>query len=233
VVCFDALQMESEAIFPHYFALGLTGCASIAVLGARRPGAGAWNFVILGLLGVVVFLWFEGRLTQDDMILHRVRTIFLASTVAIGVLNYLPTRLAPAAMLLAFGCGLEILGVAGSESLAADLEPAHPTSLLMVTLVPWVAYSLMRRQPAARSEFDQIWLRFRDSFGLFWAQRLREQFNQSAHNAEWPVVLRWPGLRVSPGEPPPSPAIRGAMKVNLRSLMKRFEAPESQPTSNG
>src|SRR4051794_18939988 len=37
-----------------YLALCLSGCAGVAVLGARRPGAAAWNFVVAGLL--VVFL---------------------------------------------------------------------------------------------------------------------------------------------------------------------------------
>src|SRR5437868_1505128 len=37
-----------------HLALGLTGCAGVAVLGARRPGAGAWNFVVVGLLAVVL-----------------------------------------------------------------------------------------------------------------------------------------------------------------------------------
>src|SRR5262249_21122194 len=35
---------------PRYLALCLTGCAGVAVLGARRPHVVAWNFVVLGLL---------------------------------------------------------------------------------------------------------------------------------------------------------------------------------------
>src|SRR5438105_4854426 len=38
----------------RYLALCVTGCASVAVLGARRPGVGAWNFVVCGLLLVLV-----------------------------------------------------------------------------------------------------------------------------------------------------------------------------------
>src|SRR5438132_11813500 len=36
----------------RYVALGLTGCAAVAVLGARRPGAAAWNAVVAGLFVV-------------------------------------------------------------------------------------------------------------------------------------------------------------------------------------
>jgi hypothetical protein len=222
----EAMRTEPASGLPGYLALSLTGCASLAVLGARRPGAGAWNFVILGLLAVMLFLWLEGRLAADDLILHRVRTVFLASTVAIGVLNYLPTRLAPAAMLLALGCAGELLMISGSESLVAAFAPARHLSRLMVALAPWAAYARMHWQPLPASEFDRLWLRFRNSYGLVWAQRLREQFNPSAKHSDWPVVLRWQGLRVIPGASPPSREDRLAMLANLRALMKRFEAPE-------
>src|SRR4051794_17756783 len=38
----------------NYCALALTGCAGVAVFGARRPGVSAWNFVVLGLLVVLL-----------------------------------------------------------------------------------------------------------------------------------------------------------------------------------
>src|ERR1700730_9348960 len=37
-----------------YLALCLSSCAGIAVLGARRPLEGAWNFVIVGLLAILM-----------------------------------------------------------------------------------------------------------------------------------------------------------------------------------
>src|SRR5437764_12294899 len=41
---------DEEAIPGRHLALALTGCAGVAVLGARRPGVRAWNFVVCGLL---------------------------------------------------------------------------------------------------------------------------------------------------------------------------------------
>src|SRR5436190_94597 len=106
-------SLEVELIKPapiplRYLAVAMTGCASVTVLGARRPGAMAWNFVVGGLLLIMEFLWFEAEIAKEDRILRWILIILLASTVAIGVLNYLPTRLAPAALMLAIGCGLEI-----------------------------------------------------------------------------------------------------------------------------
>src|SRR5258708_38060382 len=43
-----------------YLALCLSSCAGIAVLGARRPGVGAWNFVVGGLLAILLLPIAEG-----------------------------------------------------------------------------------------------------------------------------------------------------------------------------
>src|SRR5262245_14048102 len=40
---------------PRYLATALVACAGVAVLGARQPGATAWNFVVLGLLAVLAW----------------------------------------------------------------------------------------------------------------------------------------------------------------------------------
>src|SRR5437763_11762318 len=79
----------------RYLALCLTGCAGVAVLGARRPGVGAWNLVVGGLLAVMLLPLAES-LIADKQPLDGLRTAFLATTLAVGVLHYLPTRLAPA-----------------------------------------------------------------------------------------------------------------------------------------
>src|SRR5580704_13046789 len=43
-----AMSPASGFDLPRYLALCLTGSAGIAVLGARRPGLAAWDFVVLG-----------------------------------------------------------------------------------------------------------------------------------------------------------------------------------------
>src|SRR5262245_49299879 len=49
-----ALELGPEAAFARHLALCLTGCAGVAVLGARRPGVGPWNGVVCGLLAVLL-----------------------------------------------------------------------------------------------------------------------------------------------------------------------------------
>jgi hypothetical protein len=223
----EIIQGEQAPASFRYVAISLVGGAGVAVLGARRPGVVAWNFVVIALFAVMLFLLVESRLGVDDRILNRLKIVSLCSTAAIGILNYLPTSLAPAAILLALSCAFEVSSLAGSNFLGHELVSANAISRLMMALVPWASYIGIRWRTSPRSEFDQRWLGFRDRFGLVWGQRLREQFNQSAKHASWPVVLRWSGLRLVPGTVFPDPAAQHEMLNTLQALMKRFQICDS------
>jgi hypothetical protein len=206
---------------PRYLALCLTGCAAVAVLGARRPQVGVWNFVILGLLAVMALPLAE-RFLPGAASLDRLRLLFLAATLSVGVLNYLPTCFAPAALLVALGSTGEIM-------MLIDGSGEERMSLLAsvcLGLVPWVAWWGWSGQREAVAEFDALWLDFRNRYGLVWGQRLREQFNHAAAHAGWPVLLYWQGL-VRLGTPEPlDPEIQLDMLTTLKALLKRFGPPE-------
>jgi hypothetical protein len=199
----------------RYLALCLTGCAEVAVLGARRPGVAAWNFVVGGLLVVLLLSLAEGILVGGTLQLGGVRVVFLAGTLLVGIVNYLPTRLAAASLVLAAGCALTIGGLIGEEGTATSVGDC------VILLVPWAAW-LATRRPAALSSLDRLWREFRDRFGLVWGQRLREQFNRSAFHAGWRVELAWQGLRPSAGAAPPDAATEAACLAALHALLKRF-----------
>src|SRR5262249_24210767 len=73
----------------RYLALCLTGCAGVAVLGARRPGVGAWNFVVFGLLAVMLLPVAEGLVLTGSLHLDGLRIVFLGGTLAVVALNYM------------------------------------------------------------------------------------------------------------------------------------------------
>jgi hypothetical protein len=213
----------------RHLALCLTGCAGVAVLGARRPGVVAWNFVVLGLLAVLLLPQAEGLLTGSGLHLDTFHTVFLAATLAVGVLNYLPTRFSFVALLAAAVGAMEILRLHGGEVFTGRPDLGLHMTEAFVALLPWQAYGAGGgRVPPA--EFDRLWLDFRDRFGLVWGQRLREQFNTAARHAGWPVVLRWRGLRLVPGSALPDPETQAAIVAGLRALMKRFgPEPDAPP----
>jgi hypothetical protein len=205
---------------PGYLALCLTGCAGVAVLGARRPGVAAWDFVVLALLGVMLLPVAESLVTTGEP-LGIFRGLFLAATLAVGILNYLPTGLAPAALTLAAGCAGEFMLLAAPQARPAPawLATFGPAAL---TLTPWLGLLAWRCRPQPRSQFDRQWLEFRDRFGLVWGQRLREQFNRAAANAGWPVHLYWQGLHLTIGTGLPGEGVQMAVVATLRAVLKRF-----------
>jgi hypothetical protein len=195
-----------------YLALALTGCAGMAVLGARRPGLTAWNFVVAGLLAVLLLPLAEG---WGEPRLGPLRTSFLTATILVVPFNYLPTRFGLAALLLATGCGIELAALLSYTAMSElrALDSFVVWGRILVAISPWVAWGLMKGKRRPLSEFDQLWLDFRDRFGLTWTLRLREQFNRAAANASWSVHLGWSGLQGRVGD---------EMLSALQALLKRF-----------
>ena len=200
--CVGIVGAERDALF---VALCLTSCAGVAVLGARRPHVGAWNLVVVGLAFIMLLPLVE-RWMIGSQSLDLLRLAFLAATLAITAGNHVPTRFSFAALMLACGCG------AGFIAAVAELSAWTPIVRAIVLAVPMVA--LLCRPRAATNSFDSDWLAFRDRFGWLWSQRIREQFQQAAKNAELPGLLTWHGWA---GESVPI-----AASDILRGLTKRF-----------
>ena len=190
----------------------------MAVLGARRPHVVAWNFVVLGLLAVTLLPMVESLFIGTHHV-DPLRLCFLSATLAVGVLNYLPTRSAPAVLLLAVALTGELVSLFAPAVLPGRGE--LPLFHLLVMLAPWATWGCWRGTRTARSEFDRLWLDFRDRWGLFWAQRVREQFNRAAGHACWPLYLGWSGLhRTAPTAI--VAADQAAMLETLRKALQRF-----------
>lgn len=205
----------------RYAALSLMGCAGVAVLGARRPGAGAWNFVVLALLAVMLLPLAENLLPGAPL-LDNLRLLFLVMTLAIGVLNYLPTRLAGVASLVLLASAFEIWSLKEPTGPLAHWGGPESVAWLVLALGPWAGYVGWRWRSVPATEFNRVWLDFRDRYGLFWAQRVRDQFNNAAHHAGWPAHLFWQGLLLTHTIPPPDEEAQREMLATLRALLKRF-----------
>jgi hypothetical protein len=211
------LSLASGSSSETYLALGLTGCAGVAVLGARRPGAAAWNFVAGGLLAILLVPLAEARILDTPVRLGTTRTVFLASLLGVTVINYLPTRLGGGAILLGIGSGLELVRLVEEWPVA---EPA----VWCVALAPWAAWLGLRIGPKAALECDRAWRRFRDRYGLIWGLRLKEQFNHTSKNAGRNIELRWTGMRTKDGTPLDDETAAFAWET-LTALTKRFGLP--------
>jgi hypothetical protein len=205
-----------------YAALCLTAGSIVAILGARRPGVTAWNAVVLALLAVLLIPLAESYLGDSRLRLQWFRVVPLGGILAVGVLNYLPTRLGSAALLWGLTHAVELWTLAGSDSARNILTPILPWNRLALALVPWLAFGLMRKRSIPSFDADRLWLSFRDRFGFLWAQRLREQMNRSAAHAGWPMTLTWRGFRHTGRNTAPDEQLRDGVRSVLHALMKRF-----------
>jgi hypothetical protein len=122
-----------------------------------------------------------------------------------------------AAVLFALTCAGEMMLVTGGSA----SQPLEEGCFIPLLCVPWIAQLGWRSFCVADNEFDRRWLRFRNRFGLLWAQRVREQFNRSAAHAGWPVQLLWRGLRRTVDVP--LDGVQNEIMTTLQSLLKRFE----------
>lgn len=200
-----ALPLYPDSRLAAYLALSLTACAGVAVLGARRPGVGAWNFVVAGLLLLLLRPLLEGLGTLR---LEPAHLVILGVGLFVTVGNYLPTGQGPAALLLGACCGAYLAWLAGQPVPDWARHPAWSAA------VPWLVWALMRRRD--ETDADSLWRAFRDRFGFAWAARQREQFNRAAENAGLDAHLGWGRVH--------GPADRERVRELLRATLKRFDA---------
>jgi hypothetical protein len=201
-----AVPLDADSLAVPYLALCLSGCAGVAVLGARRPGVGAWNFVVGGLLAVLLLPVAAGLGTPRLELAH---LLFQGATLTVVLLNYLPTRAGVAVPLAGAAFALELARLS-----AVNIpDSVRVTGWLTLAAAPWAVMVTLRRAP--RGATDRVWLGFRDRYGVLWAQRIREQFNRSAASMGLEVRLGWSGLR-------PATTDEDAPLATLRALLKRF-----------
>jgi hypothetical protein len=211
------LAAASQTEFADHFALALTSCAGVAVFGARRPGLAAWNFVVLGLLVVLLLPLGEAAALGTPLRVGTIRTVFLASLIGTTVINYLPTRLVVGAVLISVGATWDLACLASEQ-------PVDEIVMWCVGFGTWLAWICVTLRPATANACDRLWRSFRDRFGLVWSQRVREQFNRATVNAGLDVELRWTGMRTRAGGQPNGELNASAFRI-LAAIVQRFGLP--------
>jgi hypothetical protein len=199
----------------HFVALSLFGCASVAVLGARRPNAAAWQFVVCGLAAVLLLPLVESTVRDRPIDLSGVRWTFVCGLSAFASLNYFFTRLAFPTILLAAG-GAMTFFVPKLSVGDPIVVFAHFVGVICVWSAPAVGWLGYRSRRSEQLPTNRLWFEFRDRYGAVWALRAIEQFNRSAANAGTATTMTWKGLN-------------GVDDVDayerLTALLKRFGLP--------
>ncbi len=220
-------RLEGITLSATGFAIATTTlCPLMAVLGARRPQDRGWQWVVFTLW--IVLVWPAAQAVAlpagVKVELFVAWKIFLWILIALGVLNYLPTRHWRATILVALGQVLllrEHLGLSPDSSPPISELVAYLSLLSAAGMVANARNTVGGSLDASLASLDSHWLSFRNSYGSFWALRLLGRVNQSAEQRNWPLRLEWSGL-VKIGEQEPSPEQLEELRQTMDSVLRRF-----------
>ena len=226
--------------YETYTAAVLSIAPLLAVLGAKRPQNGAWQFIVLTLVAVLLLPVGQGWAYGDAVPhVHGLFQWLIAAHILLAVANYFATRFRGSALVYAVGAVLSagkflpVLVDYGSAGVYWALL-CFPLSILGAAAIVW-------RSSRAPSGLQHLWLDFRDAYGAVWALRVAERLNAAARMHRWPVEFTWSGILVtdganttSSGNARPSeaaleqldPAVRHRVERELRSLLRRFVSHE-------
>ena len=216
----------------YYLSSMLAMCPFVAMLGARRPGERVWNAVVVALLLVLALPCLQASfapLGRRDVRLDEAWSLFVTCVLAVGLLNYLPTRYAPAAALYGVAQVSQLaplsvwswLGQGGWET------QGNLASVAMAAAI-WVARFRAVEPIGTRAPEDRLWVAFRDLYGLVWGRRQQDRFNAVAEREGWPVRLAWMGMRrtTSPAQTSLDASLQQNVVETLRYQLRRFVATE-------
>lgn len=212
----------------------------IAVLGARRPIHRVWPmFVLLPLL--LVFLW----PVVSALVRTRIPAAWTIETplffgygvvLIMGTGNYLGLRQTVPALLWMVA---QLLLAGPLCPFIARLLPSPESSRLWATLAitaaGWGAVLQARAKVTGIEPglpIDRMWVRFRDTFGLVWAMRVLERFNETARLKKWPFFLGLDGLEPVDRSSPDGEQLSFGQaelieaETSLRRLLEKFVMPD-------
>ncbi|MCE9630374.1 MAG: hypothetical protein K8S94_06615 [Planctomycetia bacterium] len=219
--------------------VALSLCPTMAILGAKRPQHGVWQFIVGSLAGVLVMPALSATLVRPGSMpdVHPVQRWFMPLLVVVGWMNFAATRHGVAAAAVAAGqCLLlrpflpfvepgGIMAMRVTDAVGACLV-ALGAVLAAAQSIGWPVgvrgrLSALQAQPALLTrEIDLPFLALRETLGAAWALRIAERFNVVAEARGWPCRLRFAGLEAA-GDPDDHSWHRDAIR-GARALLHRF-----------
>jgi hypothetical protein len=207
-----------------------TFCPMIAALGAKRPQDRAWQFIVLTLWGILARPAVETYILRPAQVpqIHTVQAWFMLILIVAGVANMLPTRFWISALLFA---AAQVLLLAGYLPLGVPQLGALGVicALSLGVSAMTLAAAGIPARCGAKRPIDQLWLDFRDTFGVLWGLRVAERINATSAMHGWEIALSWHGFHVPAGDRSlndfPS-HVSPVFCQSLNNLLRRFVSPE-------
>lgn len=215
-----------------YWTVAISVIPAMAVLGARRPGYGAWNFfvlvpllLVLGWPALTVWTW-QG---PERLQIETPALIGFCLTILMGHGNYLSTRLALPALLSGVSVLLSLSQFSTTFGISwlstASVRSWGATGMVATLIGGWIG---TRSRPFTDLGAGRVWSDFREVFGIVWAKRCLDRINQEfADRERWPAQLgpfglEWTRSEVSSAE---RVHLEARLEYALRWMLRRFVDP--------
>lgn len=193
-------------------------CPVMSLLGAKRPQHGVWQFIVATLAAVLALPVAAAVLIRPGSLpdLHILGRFFLPVLVIAGWMNFVGTRRAVAATLVAIGhFGLIWPLLPGIQ--LADALPQATRDLAAVSCMTSGGLLALSQTLFTRSRrlsvladgvqlssenadfvrhVNACFFAFRETLGAAWTLRLAERFDLMAMQRGWPVRLTFHGVRL-------------------------------------
>jgi hypothetical protein len=234
--------------------LAVSLCPIMAILGAKRPQHGVWQFIVASLGCVLALPALSAALVRPGLPpdVQGLQRGFMFVLLLVGWLNFVATRHGPAASLVSLGQALwgraflPLVPAGWHQSAAID---AGAVILIAAGVVVAAVQSAVRQQPAGggrprrshdrlrglredepqvaagiRGRIEPAFLALRETLGAAWTLRIAERFNTVAAARGWPWRLRFAGLH-GPAFDSDEAAAHDAQRT-LSALLRRFVTTE-------
>jgi hypothetical protein len=233
-IAWDLFADAATAALWQYAAEVSILCPGVALMGARRPQHSPWQFIVATLYAILLVPAIQGAGSGGAVVIVAPWNWFLLCVWGVGIVNLLPTRYCPAAIVLAVGQAMLLAPYLAADTAWASSQWRIAATLALlicgVLLLRWRGMGALHSSAwQQRDPLDRLWLDFRDAYGLLWGARVQQRVNAAAAQYGWPVMLCWDGLRdVAEGQPVaavPS-EVRAPVEHVMRTVLWRFMSPQ-------
>lgn len=220
---------EKHAILDQFWSWAaiLSLCPFISALGARRPTDRVWNaFIVWPLIPVLgwpaITAWGYGdHLPPVRLGWPPVAGFCLVLVMGLG--NWLGTRFTGPALLAGFSIPASMVPLLSRWDFSLVAALWRGTAALGLGLASLWAWHAAQRCNNAPDRFDDLWLDFRDTFGIVWSLRIQERVNAAAVQENWPCRLDSWGFQWSADVTPQQRSqTQPRLEHTFRWLLRRF-----------
>ena len=210
----------------HSIAATLLLAPLVDILGARNPGHRAWPWFVVTPM-IVVLQWstishlFSER-PETALVTPLPATIGFLLVLVMGTGNYFGTANTSACLFGVTGIGLFTLPVTEWHAWPGDVVCLASSVCLAIT-----ALLIEGRLKANNSKtgHEQLWIDFRDLYGMVWSRRVMDRVNQFADREKWNVSMTQDGFRPR-NESDQLPEDTERPEEILRWVLRRFAEDE-------